>query len=92
MGETTFRLGNTHKVAYTASAGNSSKVGKNTTKVRVWCSTDAYIKIGDGVTATTNDAPVGASIPECFDISPGERVSAVKISNDGNLHVTELSK
>lgn len=82
----------THQsIAYTGTAGTiSNAVGAATTQVRVYCTTDAYIKIGSSPTATTSDIPVSAMGYEYFSIRPGEKVSAIRVSASGTLHVTEM--
>jgi hypothetical protein len=59
-------------VAHTGTAGTiSNGFGAQCYRVRVWCSTDAYVKIGNSPTATTSDTPVMAKISETFIITPG---------------------
>lgn len=85
------RLGTHQSVAYTGTAGTiSNAVGSGCRKVRVLCTTAAYIVIGSSPTATTSDVYVPATVPEYFLISPGEKVSAVQVSAGGTLHVTEI--
>jgi hypothetical protein len=78
-------------VAHAGTAGKiSNGVGAQCYRVRVWCSTDAYVKIGDSPTATSSDMPMTAGIAETFTITRGQKVSAIQISSGGNLYVTEL--
>lgn len=90
--DTTFKQGVTKSVAYTGTAGTIAAVGAKTTKVRVWCSTDAFVKIGDAPTATTSDMPMAAGIPEYFDITPGQKVSYIQSATGGTGYATEMSK
>ena len=78
-------------VAYTGTAGNSAAIGSQTHKVRVVVTSDAFVAIGSGATATTSSMFVPANRPEYFLCRPGERVSAVQVSAGGNLYVTELT-
>jgi hypothetical protein len=82
----------THQsVSYTATAGTiASPFGTQTRKVRVLVTTDAYVKIDNSPTATTSDVFVPAKLPEYFIVSPGESVSAIQVSSNGVLHVTEI--
>ena len=64
--------------------------------VLVWCTTDAYIAIGDSVTATTNDLPLPAYTPVVLPIVanvPGSsswRVSAIQIAAGGTVYAKPL--
>lgn len=79
-------------VTYTATAGTiTNAVGAQTYKVRVLVTTDAYIKIGNSPTATTNDTYMTAGLPEYFTITPGQKVSAVQVASGGTLNVTEIT-
>lgn len=85
------RLGTHQKVAYTGTAGTiSNAVGTGTQKVRVLCTTAAYIAIGNDPTATANDVYVPAETPEYFTITAGMKVSAIQSASGGTLHVTEI--
>lgn len=85
-------LGTHQSVAYTATAGAiTTPMSAGVFKARVLVTSDAYIKIGKDVTATTADVPVIAGSVEYFSIRPGEKVSAVQVSGSGTLHVTEIT-
>lgn len=80
----------TQKVAYTGTHGViSNPVGSQI--IRVWCSTDAFIKIGASPTADGDSVPVTAKCAEYFLVTnPGvSKVSAVQQAAGGTLHVTE---
>lgn len=86
---TTGRLGTHQSVAYTGTAGTiANAVGTGTTRVRVVCTSAAFIKIGG--TATSSDVYMPQDKPENFFITPGQKVSAIQVSAGGTLHVTEL--
>jgi hypothetical protein len=87
----TGRQGTVQHIAYTAAAGTiTNGIGAQCYRVRVWCSTDAYEKIGDSPTATSSDMPMTAGIAETCTITPRQKVSAIQTSSGGNLYVTEL--
>jgi hypothetical protein len=88
----TGRLGTTQSVAYTGtSAAITNSVSAQTYKVRVLCSSDAFVRIGDGTpTATTADAYVPALAAEYFTCTPGQKVAAVQVTAAGTLYVSEL--
>jgi hypothetical protein len=86
------RLGTTQNAAYTGTAGTiTNGVGQGIQKVRVVCTTDAFVAIGTSPTATTSDAYVVAFSPEYFTCAPGSKVSAVQVSTGGTVYVTEIS-
>lgn len=88
----TGRLGTHQSVAYTGTAGTiATAITAGTNKVRVLVTTDAYVKIGSSPTATTSDVYVPGLSAEYFTINPGEKVSAIQVSSNGSLHVTEIS-
>jgi hypothetical protein len=68
--------------------------------VLVWCTSDAYIRVGNSVTATTADTPLPANTPVPIYVSqPGEaggtggawRVSAIQISAGGTLYAKPIN-
>lgn len=87
-----FALGTTQSVAYTGTAGRiTNAIGEQIELVRIWTSTDAFIKIGQGaVDATTSDMPITAKVAEYFEVRQGDKVSAIQQSGNGTLYVTEL--
>ncbi len=88
----TGRLSTHQSVAYTGTAGTiANAVGTQSYKVRVLTTTAAYLKIGDSPTASTADPYMAADSPEYFTITPGQKVSAVQVSANGTLHVTEIT-
>lgn len=88
----TGRLGTHQSASYTGTAGTiTNVVGTQTYKVRVFVTTDAYIKIDNAPTATTGDVYLTGLSPEYFTITPGQKVSAIQVASAGSLHVTEIS-
>lgn len=81
----------THDVtAYTGTAGASDAIPPGITVVRVLTTTDAYVRFGATATSTTGFY-MNAETPEYFRVIPGEIISALKVTDDGNLHVTYMS-
>jgi len=82
--------------SYTGTAGTTGTWPVGPQGVLVWCSTDAYIKVGTGVTATTSDTPIPAGTPVPF-YAPQEgnsgpwRVSAVQVSAGGTLYAKPIN-
>jgi hypothetical protein len=87
----TGRLGTTQSVAYSATAGTiANPVGSQTYKVRVVCTSDAFVRVDDNPTATASDALLPGGSPEYFTITPGMKVSAIQSTAAGMLYVTEI--
>jgi hypothetical protein len=88
----TGRLSTAQNVAYTGTAGAiANGVGTQTYKVRVVTTTAAFIAIGDSPTATSSDTYIPADSAEYFTITPGQKVSAIRLSSSGTLYVTEIT-
>ncbi len=87
----TGRLGAHQNAAYTTTAGTiANAIGPQTYKIRIVCTTDAFVKVGDAPTATTSDPLFPANSVEYVTITPGQKVSAVQSAASGTLHVTEV--
>jgi hypothetical protein len=87
-------------VAYTGTAGNTATWPAGAQGVLVWSTTDAYIIVGEGVTATTNDTPIPAYTPIPFYVpqpsDPGVgggqwRVSALQVSTGGTVYAKPIN-
>lgn len=88
----TARLGTHQSVAYTGTAGTiTNGISANTLKIRVVLTSAGYILIGDGTAAQTSDVYMAADSPEYFSCTPGQKVSAIRLTASGTLHVTECS-
>jgi hypothetical protein len=84
-------LGTHQSVAYTVTAGTiTTAITDGVNKVRVVCTSAAYVKIGNSPTATSSDVYMAADSPEYFTIKSGMKVSAIQVSAGGTLHVTEI--
>jgi hypothetical protein len=86
--------------AYTGTAGSVTGWAAGPQGVLVWCTTDAYILVGEGVTATTSATPIPAGTPVPFFVpQPGGngstgapwRVSAVQITAGGTLYAKPIN-
>lgn len=88
-------------VAYTGTAGTTATFPPGPQGVLVWCTTDAYIRVGEGVTATTADTPIPAGTPIPFNVpnpSTGVTgtggpwvVSAVQVATGGTLYAKPIN-
>lgn len=84
------RIAQTQSVTFSSVAGTISSVGSQTYRVLVLTTESAFIKIANGLAATSTDAYRSANEEAIFSITPGQTVSAVQVSAGGTLHVTEL--
>ena len=89
-------------VAFTGTAGTTGTWPAGPQGVLVWCTTDAYVRVGEGVTATTADTPIPAMTPVPFFVpQPGSgasgatggawQVSAVQITTGGTLYAKPIN-
>jgi hypothetical protein len=82
--------------AYTGTAGSTSAWPAGPQGVVVWCSSDAYVVVGEGVTATTsNGTPLPANTPVPFKVPGGTgapwRVSAIQVTGGGTLYAKPIN-
>jgi len=87
-------------VAYTSSAGSVTGWPAGPQGVVVWCTSDAYIVVGEGVTATSTGTAIPANTPIPFYVpqagDPGAsgaawRVSAMQVSAAGTLYAKPIN-
>jgi hypothetical protein len=79
---------------YTGTAGTTATWPVGPNAVLVWCTTDAYVKVGVGVTATVASMPIPANTPILFKVPPeGDpwRVSAIQISAGGSVYAKPVN-
>jgi hypothetical protein len=89
----------TQSVAYTGTAGSVTGWPAGPQGVLVWSTSDAYIAVGDSVTATTSATPLPANTPvPIFVPQPSGgatggawRVSAIQISAGGTLYAKPIN-
>jgi hypothetical protein len=73
-----------------AAAAIANAVGDEVRLVRVWATTDCHIAVGITPVATTADMPVTAKVETYIPVNGGDKLSAIRITADGTLYVTEL--
>jgi hypothetical protein len=87
-------------VAYTGTAGTITGFKSGIVSVLVWTTSDAYVKVGEGVTATTASTPIPAYTPIILGVpkigagaGAGDlvKVSAIQISAGGTLYVKPVA-
>jgi hypothetical protein len=84
-------------VAYTGTAGNTTGWPYGPTAVLVWATTDSYISVGNGSTATTGSTPIPAYTPVLFSIPQPAgagatlwRVSAIQVASGGTVYAKPM--
>ena len=81
------------KVDYTGTAANSSAISAHVRFVRLYATTDCHISISNpAVTATTAKTPLAAKDYEVFKVTAGNVISAIKLSDNGSLYISELTE
>jgi len=85
----------TQSVAYTGTAASTTGWNAGPQGVLVWSTTDAYIRVGEGATATTSDTPLPAYTPVPITVPQGTggiwRVSAIQISSGGVVYAKPIN-
>lgn len=85
----------TQSVAYTGTAGSTTGWNAGPQGVLVWSTTDAYICVGEGATATTADTPLPANTPVPIAVPNGTgavwRVSALQLSAGGTVYAKPIN-
>ena len=85
----TARWGTVTNQIYTASASTAITVGSGIYKVRIQCTSDAYVRT-DSVTATSsNGVYMTAGQAEYVTVNPGQTITAVQVSAGGSIQVVE---
>jgi hypothetical protein len=81
--------------AYTGTAGSVTGWNAGPQGVLVWCTTDAYILVGEGAIATTAATPLPANTPVPMTVPQGTggvwRVSAIQITAGGTLYAKPMN-
>ena len=81
--------------SYSGTAGSTGTWDAGVQALLVWTTSDAYVTIGNGVTATTSSTPIPANVPIPFSVPQGTggpwRVSAIQVSSSGTLYAKPIS-
>jgi len=82
-------------VSYSGTAGNTGTWNAGPQGVVIWSTTDAYVVVGEGVTATASSTPIPANVPIPFIVPQGTgapwRVSALQIGSNGVLYAKPIN-
>ena len=84
-----------YSAAFTGTAGSTTAWPAGPQGVVVWSSTAAYVRVGEGVTATTSDTPIPANTPIPFFVPGGTgapwRVSAMQVASGGTVYAKPIN-
>jgi hypothetical protein len=85
----------TQSVTYSGTAGSVTGWNAGPQGVLVWSTSDAYILVGEGVTATSAATPLPANTPVPIFVPAGTggiwRVSAIQITAGGTLYAKPIN-
>jgi hypothetical protein len=85
----------TKTASYTGTAGSTGTWVAGPQGVLVWGTSDMYVTVGEGVTATTAAIPITANTPVPLAVPAGTgapwRVSAIQISASGTLYAKPMN-
>ena len=81
--------------SFTGTAGSTGTWPAGPQGVVVWSTTAAYVRVGEGVTATTADTPIPANTPIPFKVPGGTgapwRVSAIQVASGGAVYAKPIN-
>lgn len=89
LGFPAIRLGNVQRIATSASSQQSTAMLASTTIFRIDCSQDVYVAVGQNPTATSSSFILKGSSYEYFQISPGEKIAVLQVSQTGTCQIVE---
>jgi hypothetical protein len=85
----------TYSANYTGTAGSTTAWEPGPQGVVVWSTTNAYIRVGEDVTATTSDIALPAGVPVAFLVPTGTgapwRVSAIQVAAAGTVYAKPIN-
>jgi hypothetical protein len=82
-------FGKVQNVSYTGSAAASDAFLAGTRVVRLVATTDCFVAISANPTATTSTIYLPQGVVEYVRVNAGDKISAIRRSQDGTLNVTE---
>ena len=84
-----------YTAAYTGTAASTTAWPPGPQGVVIWCTTAAYVTVGEGVTATTSSTPIPANTPIPFTVpvtvTGPWRVSAIQIGSAGTVYAKPIN-
>jgi hypothetical protein len=64
-------------VTTSGTSAQSAAFGGDTKMARFWCDTQSAVAVGANPTATTNNMPLSAGVPEYFRVQPGQKAAFI---------------
>ena len=81
--------------AYTGTAGSTGTWPAGPQGGGVWCTTSAYVRVGEDATATSADMPIPPNTPIPFKVPGGTgapwRVSAIQVTGGGTVYAKPIN-
>lgn len=85
-------IGTSQVITTSASSQQSTAVSDQTSIVRLFCTKDCFIQIGQNPTVTASGT-TGAFLPggiiEYFGVNPKDKIAVIQASASGTLYITE---
>ncbi|MCK1718855.1 hypothetical protein [Bradyrhizobium sp. 141] len=64
-------------VTTSGTSAQSAAFSGDTKMIRAWCDTQSAVAFGSNPTATTNNMPLSAGVPEYFNVIPGQKAAFI---------------
>lgn len=64
-------------ITTSGTSAQSAAFGGDTKMARFWCDTQSAVAVGANPTATTNNMPLSAGVPEYFRVQPGQKAAFI---------------
>ena len=87
-----FAVVSTQKVSVASSSAQSAAIAAGIHHVRLVATKNCHYLIGANPTATTSSVYLPGNVIEKIRLNPGEKIAVIRSSEDGDLHITTLSK
>lgn len=94
QGNQPYRWSTAQSISYTASSATATAVGTQTYAVRLIATTACHVHIAQpavAASATADALMVAAGIPEFVCVAPGDIITVVQDSANGELSIVELT-
>lgn len=95
MSANILRLKTPLTVSITATSAQSSAISSTSVSgfsvIRLVSTVDIHVLEGSNPTATTSHSLIVANQPEYFEIANGNKLAAIRASEDGTLYITVMS-
>lgn len=80
-------------LAFTGTSAQSTALGTSTTLVKIFATTDCFIKVATDPTAVADGTCmfVPAGIIDFIGVGPGQKIAAIRNASSGTLYITEAT-